>query len=223
MSQKFFNPASKFGGFDGWEIQNENPTTGQDRAQALGADGDEIASHLHNTKTTVTESFVCIEDEAEIPDCGKIVSGWHIDTVTVTLSNTGFATMSVTGHKHGTANHANCRNYAGTYTEVASMFGCPDELPCCTIPADAGVRSVTYTKSVNHVDELGSDGEWLAADNYDGTESFQVELCDAPAANTFKAKTGWDATSLGSTRGNTVAETASGTFEKHIAHTVAST
>lgn len=215
MAQKFFNPTSKFGGFTGWEIQNANPNTGKDRAQVLGADGDEVASRLHNTKTTVTENFTCKADNAVIPDCGTIANGFHIDSVTVTLTNAGFATMSVTGHKHGTTAHTACRTYTGTLTSVASMFGCPSTIPCCTIPNGAGVRTVTYTKLVNHQDELGSAGEWLAGDNYDGKETFTVELSDD---GVLTAATGWDATSIGGTQGNTAIETATGTFEKHINH-----
>ena len=36
------------------------------------------------------------------------------------------------------------------------------------IPTDAGVRSFTYNLKLNHVDEPGSQGNFLAGDNYDG-------------------------------------------------------
>lgn len=218
MAQAFFNPESKFGGFEGWEIQQSNPTTGKDRAQALGADGDEIASKLHNTKTSITENFVAVEDGAVIPSVGAIAGGYHIDSISVTLSNTGFATMSVTGHKHGSTVHPACRTYTGTLATVAAIFGAPATVPCATIPTGAGVRSVTYALAVNHIDELNNVGEFLAGDNYDGNETYTIELCDN---GVLTAKDGWDETSIGGGQGNTAAETATGTFVKHLAHNAA--
>jgi len=218
MATKFFNPADPFGIATGtgakWATQNQNPTTTQDRAQWLKANGDEGGKQLHNAKTTVTATYVATDAAATIPAFGEIKNGWHIDNVSVTYSNTGFAQMSLTGHKHGSSAHAACHTYTGSLATIGTLFGCPAAPVGCTIPANAGIRSVNYVLTGNHIDELGSAGEWLGADNYDGNETSTVELCDS---GTLTEADGWDATSVGNTEGNTQAETASGTFVKHIA------
>lgn len=214
-AQAFFNPESAFGEFAGWEIQTVNPTTQRQRAQALGKDGDEIASKTYDHRTTASATFVATADNAEIPKAGAIVGGYHIDTITVNFTNTDYVHMTVQGHKHGTAAHATCRTYTGSLTTIGTKFGCPATLEGLAIPAGAGVRSYTYTLTCNHVDELGRQGDFLAADNYDGSETAECELCET---GDIAAAEGWDLVTDGHTRGNTQAETATATAERHIAH-----
>ena len=214
-AQAFFNPTTLAGLLSGWEIQTDQITTSRQRAQALGADGDEIASQLFDQKATISIPFVATSASAAIPKAGQILGGFHIDTVTVNFTNTTFVTMTLAGHKHGSSNHPACRTYTGSLTTVGVLFGCPAAPVGLSIPSGAGVRSYTYTLSVNHVDELGSQGNFLAADNYDGTETAEVELCDT---GDVAADTGWDLVTNGHNRGNTQAETSSGTAEHHIAH-----
>lgn len=220
-STSFFNPTSPFGDLTGWEIQTSNPTTGNTRAQALGADGDEIASQTHDAKTTATATYTATATTAAIPKAGNVVNGWHIDSVQVVWNNTAFAQMTLTGHKHGNSStHTRTggtppRKYTGSLATVGTLFGCPSAPLGVVIPTGAGVRTVTYNLTVNHIDELGSDGNWLDGNNYDGTETVDVELCDS---GTIEAADGWDLTSVGNNEGNTAAETASATVEKHLAH-----
>lgn len=216
MSVAFFNPESPFGTLTGWEIQNNNPNKTQDRAQALGASGDESASKLHNEKKSESASYVLATAAGcKIPKFGEILNGYHVDSVSIKFTNTGFVTMDVAGHKHGNGStaHPSCRTYTGSLTTIATNFGCPSTVPGAEIPSGAGVRSVTWTLDGNHVDELGSAGEFLAGDNYDGKETTTVELCDG---GTITAKTGWDCTTSSNSFGNTSAATASATVEKHI-------
>lgn len=224
MSTSFFNPTSPFGTLTGWEIQSNNPTTTQDRAQALKANGDENKSKLYNEKTSVSASYVASGSPSDtiaatgIPKFGAILNGYHVDSVSVKMTNTGFAQLDITGHKHGTANHPACRTYTSSLTSVP-VFGCPASVPGVTIPSGAGVRSVTYTLDGNHIDEPGSSGGFLAAENHDGKETVSVELCDS---GTITAATGWDMTSVGNGFSNTAAATASATVEKHLQGTAAS-
>ena len=219
---KFFNPTNPFGNLTGWEIQTSNPTTGTTRAQALGADGNEIAHHNHDKKTTATATYTATIDTAEIPKAGSVVNGWHIDSVAIAWSNQGFCQMTLTGHKHGSnTTHKRTggltpRIATSSLTNIGTMFGCPDSPVGVQVPSGAGVRSVNYTLTVNHVDELGSDGEWLDGDNYDGTETVDVELCDS---GLMEAATGWDLNSVGNNEGNTAACASTATAEKHIACT----
>lgn len=220
MGQEFFAPVSPFGEIDGWEVQGDNPTTAQQRAQALGSDGDEIAHKEFDKKTSYSATYVCAEDGAELPMFGDVLNGVHIDQVAVTFGNQAFVTMTVTGHKHGSANHPACRKYKGSLTAIASKFGCPSTIVGLTFPTGAGVNSITYTLTGQHVDVPGSQGEFLAADNYDGVETVDVELCDS---GEITASTGWSLTSAGHGKSNTAATTASATAEHHLAHQTSST
>ncbi len=216
MATTFFGPTSPFGTLTGWEVQDDNPTTTQTRAQALGSDGDEIAKRLHDAKTTVTANYTLKNATGcKIPKFGEILGGYHVDSVTITFGNTAFVTMSLTGHKHGASAHPACRTYTGSLAQIASNFGCPSSVVGMTLPANAGVRSMTYNLQGNHQDELGSAGDFLAADNYDGYETVDCELCDS---GTISAAAGWDLTSVSNGFSNTAATTASATVEKHIAH-----
>ena len=219
-AQAFFNPTSPFGSLTGWSVQNENPTTGTTRAQALGQTGLEVASRLHDKKSNVTATYVATAADAPIPRVGQVLNGYHVDSINVSYSNTAFAQMTLTGHKHmDVANDTHGatgkvpRQFAGSLTTVGTLFGCPSAPLGVIIPTGAGVRTMTYNLTVNHVDELNSSGGWLNGDNYDPTETVEVELCDS---GTITAAAGWDLTSAGNTLGNTAAETATATAEKHI-------
>ena len=214
-AQAFFNPTSLVGLLTGWEVQTDQITTSRQRAQALGADGDEIASQTFDERTTISVPFVATADNAAIPKAGQIIGGFHIDSATVNFTNTAFVTMTIAAHKHGSADHPAGRTYTGSLTTIGCKFGCPASPVGVSIPTGAGVRSYTYTLTANHVDELGSQGNYLASDNYDGTETAEVELCDT---GEITAAQGWDLVSNGHTRGNTQAETSTATAERHIAH-----
>lgn len=217
MATKFFNPADPFGIATGngvkWEVQNSAPTTTKDRAQALKANGDELASQQYNARTSVSATYIARAADAPVPKFGAILGGYHVDSVAVSFTNTGYATMTLAGHKHGVAAHPTCRTYTGSLTTIGVLFGCPSTIVGCTIPAGAGVRSVQYALQGNHIDELGSAGDFLAAENHDGNETVTVELCDS---GTITPATGWDCSSVGNSEGNTAAETSTGTFEKHL-------
>lgn len=215
MAQEFFAPSNPFS-ISGWAVQNENASNSRTRAQALGADGDEIKSKLHDEKNSVSCTFVAESEDAPIPVVGSILGGYHIDTVAVNYTNTAFATMTVTAHKHNGTAHESCRTYKGTLETVGTLFGCPATLPCCTV-SDA-LRSVTYNITANHQDETGASGEHLKGNNYDGSESFDVEMVDN---GVITAADGWDCTTDNINKTNTTATTSSASFEKHIKHTAA--
>jgi len=219
-AQAFFNPTSPFGSLTGWSVQTENPTTANTRAQALGQTGLEIASRMHDSRSNVSATYVATAADAAIPHAGQVLNGYHVDSVQVSYSNTAFAQMTITGHKHvdvSGQSHGMTgkvpRQFAGSLTTVGTLFGCPSTPLGVIIPTGAGVRTMTYNLSVNHVDELNSEGKWLNGDNYDPTETVEVELCDT---GVITAAAGWDLTSAGNTRGNTAAETSTATAEKHI-------
>lgn len=219
-STEFFNPSDPFG-LSGWECQSDDIRTSYQRAQALDRKGNECAHRTYGGQTSITIPYVITADNAVIPKVGLVagsaeVGFWHIDKITVTFTNNDFVKMSIEAHKHeGGSSHAasSCRTYTGSLGAIASQFGCPATICGLTIPADAGVRSITYTLECNHVDEPGSQGDWLAGDNYDGKETVSVELCDTQA---LTAATGWDLMNKGSNPSNTGATASSGDAEHHL-------
>lgn len=219
MATAYFETTSPFGNLTGWELQTANTSDTHTRAQALGADGDECAKKLHDAKTSVTATYTLkTKTSCNIPKFGEILNGYHIDSVSIAFTNTGFVQMTVTGHKHGSTAHQACRTYTGSLTTIASEFGCPSLPTGMKTPTAAGVRSVTYNLTGNHDDQLGAAGEWLCGDNYDGVETVDIELCDS---TTIVAETGWDVVTGGKNVGNTIATATSATLEHHIAHNTA--
>lgn len=217
----FFNPVSPFGTLTGWEVQGDTPSTSVQRAQSLGADGDEIASRTFDSKETVSANYVVDSSAASvaIPKAGAVIGGYHVDSVSIQFTQNDFVKMTVSGHKHGGNSHAagSCRMYTGTLDTVPVRFGCPDadDIVGLVVPADCGVRSYTYTVSCQHVDEPGSSGNWLAGDNYDGVETAEIELCDTADV---AAASGWTLTAKSKPRTNTGAQSSSGSAEHHLQH-----
>lgn len=225
MAQQFFNPTSPFGEtgiWAKWEVQPVNTSTVKQRAQALKKDGDELASQLYGGRENITVNFVIKATGATVPNAGSVHGGYHIDSVQVVFNQNDFVRMTVNAHKHsGASSHvaSSCREYASTLGEIDAVFGCPDEIMACTVPTGAGVRSITYNLTCNHVDEPNSTGGFLAGDNYDGTETVDIELCDTTQVT---AASGWDLLTGTADKGPTVAQTMSASLEHHLAHVVVS-
>ena len=221
-TQEFFNPEQVFGSdtaFSKWEVQTDNPNTTVQRAQALKSGGDELDHKEYDAKTSESVTFTAKDDTAEIPPVGKVVNGWHIDTVVITWGNTVFCQMTITCHKHGTSAHDATRYYTATLQNIGCKFGCPATITGLIIPTGAGVRSVTLSLGVNHVDEPDRQGDHLAAGNYDGSETVECELCDSGVIYADEDN-GWTLMSLNHQRTNTAAEATSGSAEHHIQGTL---
>ena len=223
-SQAFFNPEEIFGSdpiFVNWEVQTDNPNTTVQRAQALNKSGDELAHREYDAKTSESVTFTAKSDGAIIPPVGKVVNGWHIDTVVIRWQNTAFCQMTITCHKHGSAAHDATRFYKGSLETIGCMFGCPATVIGLVIPTGAGVRTVSYSLGVNHVDEPDRQGDHLAAGNYDGSESVDCELCDSGVIEADEEH-GWTLMTLNHQRANTAAEATSATAEHHLQGTAPS-
>ena len=217
-SQAFFDPASPFGALADWECQSENPQETCQRAQALKSNGDELRSKNFNHKTTVSADYTANAATAAIPKAGAVLNGFHVDTVTVKYNQNDFAKMTITGHKHGSpaANHPACRTYTGSLATVGVIFGCPATLPGILNVSGAGVRSATYTLGCSHIDEPGSQGEFLAAGNHDGVETSEVEFCDTLGATGADTTNGWSLSTRNTSLGNTQADAVTVSAEHHI-------
>ena len=228
----FFDPDNTLA-FTGWERQTPQKSTSTQRASALGADGDEIASRDYGAQTQIPANFVAVAvtGNLTLPVCGEIVGGFHVDGFTLTYNQAGFPTLSVTAHKHGSDSHDTCRKYTPTLA-CPAQFGIPDldddnetSFAGFVSSATVGMRSLTYSMQVNHVDENKGDGSHLAGDNYDATETVSFETTGittitAPSAGT--GETSWTCTSDGENTSNVAASTTSASFTRHVAHTVVS-
>lgn len=232
---KMFAPEGKvLASSDSWEIQTgANPTISRQRAQALGSDGDEIAAAQYGAQIQYSEHGVAKISTGSftIPAGGAIVNGAHVDSVDVSYSQTDFPSIDVSSHQHASvagvaAIHGTCRTYTSTVVLPARAIGVPttlDDTDGNTIfemPSGCGMRSLKYSLKVNHVDEPGSAGDHLAAENYDGTETLTLEFTgDVAIADLNIDTTNWMLPeSSGLSSGNTSATTTSVTLVRHIAH-----
>lgn len=221
----FFNPVDPFALAD-WNIQNNSPTRSQERAQALKSDGDECASKTYGAKEEQTATYKgCrITGMLALPAVGTVsADGWHLDSWTLTMSNTDWPELSITMHKHGNGKShtpASCRLYRPTLQlSVGGMGILRTGLGEFSISAEdmaVGITSVTYGLSVTHVDEAGDDGNWLAGENRDGVETFSITITGVGA--TITAPSGWDEMTHGRTADNTAADTETYEYEHHVSH-----
>lgn len=220
----FFNPDAGLA-LEGWELQSVNYTHGYERAQALKSDGDELKATTYGGRRSLTCEYVISAANAVLPKCGQIIDGSHIDTFSVTWSQSDYVRLSVSCHRHEYGAHPACRTYSPTadiQSLLANDFGCPDTITGISLAttdeegnAVVGIRSVTYSCSVNHIDESDAGGEFLAAENHDGTETIEAEFC---SATTPMPADGWYMTSVTDNQSNTAAETYSISVTRHIAH-----
>lgn len=238
---EYFNATSPFGNFTGWAVTNgANPTTTKQRAQALGADGDELRHKGYDKRQTLSATYTSTlipgstATYLTLPSVGTVVNGAHIDSISVAYSQTGFPTLTVSGHKHldGNAHVAGgCRTYAASVQLPAVEFGVPSVIPnvgtgagnafALDDEAEIGMRSLTYTLGLQHVDDLDGQGEHLAGDNYDGVETLAIELTGTGTLGTdFEIGDDWFDDSIGETPSNTAATTTSLSLSHHVAHTV---
>lgn len=212
---QFFNPDALIT-LSGWMRQTSRDSKTQERASVLGPDGDEVASHLFEEQHNITVPLVSTATTGNLtlPKLGQIINGYHIDGFTLTYNQGGFPQIEINAHKHGSSAHDTCRTYTPSI-QAPACFGIPSTFGSFSVGSNYGMRSLTYSCSVNHVDENKGDGDHLAGDNYDGTEEVSIETT---GVTTIEAPTGWTCDSSETNRSNVAAETASASFSHHLTH-----
>jgi hypothetical protein len=222
----FFNPTDLAGILDAsWEVQGSTPTTASERAATPKSTGDEATSKIYNPKTSYSVEAEC-PDEAELvlPIVGTVsATGWHLDGFSLALSATGWPRITLTIHKHaGAATHAagGCRTYTPTLT-ITGGFGIDRTgLGFALAVGDTaiGFQSVGYSVECTHEDVTGDGGEWLAGENRDGVEKFNMTLTGSGATVTAPtdATHAWDLLSKAVPTSNTSADSESFEYEHHI-------
>jgi len=187
-----------------WAWQGASPATNLQRAQALGATGQEVAHQLYDSTDTVTENWMAKDVVAlAIPDLGSSVDGYIITDITVATSNTGFATLAITGHKHtdGTPTYTAATGFAAL---VTAAFGALE------LSGGSGVlNSSSIQATCAHAEAKGADGNNIAGENYQGminvTETFidggaLGVTYDVTSTSTEETNTGYQVTTITGTK-----------------------
>lgn len=217
----FFNPVDALGLANGWVIQSDGVKTSQQRAQGLKADGDEAAKKLYDKKGTVSLTYENFTPEGELvlPSVGEIKNGYHIDSLNLSPQVTGWPVLTIEAHKHlGGATHADasCRIYKPSLTFEAGWgiergFGGFDLAIGDTA---IGVKTTSYSLTCTHVDEL-HQGVWIAGENRDGVEKFDIAFTGVGATITPPAS--WDRIDDGTDRTNQASDSDTASYEHHVA------
>jgi hypothetical protein len=211
----FFAPTGLLAG-GGWIIQNNAPGKGSQRASGIGASGDEVAKALYDVRETLTETYKLFSGEGTLPALGTVVSGWHIDSVRVSLSATDWPSMTITAHKHTDGvGHADMKTYTASITAPAAAWGVPAAPFGITVGTlnTVGVSSAEYNFSVTHVDELAA-GKQIGAQNRDAVEKLSVTYV---GTTTPTGPDGWDEMETGTNASNEAASGGSASWEHHVA------
>lgn len=205
-----------------WTIQSVNPSTTKERVQGLGADGDEVASALYGERNTDSVTYKCYSASGNLalPKIGDVDTdtGWHIDSVALTLSASDYPTIVVGIHKHGAKKHTACRTYTPSLTIPAGR-GIPAGVAgFTTTDIGVGISAFAYNITATHVDATDGNGDYLAADNCTGMETVSMTLTGTA---TITSPTGWDCTSDAKTESNTSNDTESLEYTHALAHDTA--
>jgi hypothetical protein len=151
-----------------WAWQGASPANSLQRAQALGATGQEVAASLYDSTDTVTENWMAKDTvDLAIPDLGAVVDDYVITDITIATSNTGFATLAITGHKHtdGTPTFTAATGYAALIT---AAFG------ALNLSGATGASGVLNSSSLQvtcqHAEAKGADGNNVAGENYNAMQ-----------------------------------------------------
>jgi len=217
----FFEPVDILGLGTGWEVQENNITHSNQRAQGLDATGDEAASKVYDGKsagTIVYELHEATEPLQALPPIGSVQGGYHIDGGQVVYNPVGWPRVTFNVHQHDDNAHADTLRQFTPSLALVPAFGCPRTLGGITVPSDAGIRSVTHGFGITHTDELDGAGDHLAGENRDGMETLAYDFTGPQGVIT--APVGWDEMSIGDVDANTAAETGSYAWEIHAATAV---
>ena len=162
-----------------WVRQGSNPANEKQRAMALGATGQEVASTLYDETDNVSESWVAKDTvDLAIPDLGSVVDLYVVTSIKLSTSNTGYATLDITAHKH-TDGTPGMTCATGGAALITAAFGALT-LGCST----SGVlnsSSIEYT--CQHGEAKGATGNNVAGENYDAKQVVTLTYIDGGVAS----------------------------------------
>ncbi len=191
-----FGTSSQFGTLTNWAPQSPTITVAEQRANALGQYGDEVAYKLYDKRTDVSQEFVA-SNAATAPtvptNIGDLLGGNIVTGISISTSATDFVKMTLTGHNHdGTNAHTNALRKVAHGISLSKAFGAIDFLGG-TAGSAATVESSTCDISCQHEDIQTEDGAHAAGQNYDARITATTTWHGVP---TTPAGTGWSVTSV---------------------------
>lgn len=194
-----FGAAQSFGTVTGWAEQSSDSAVNKDRAVALSRIGNEVASTLYNQRTEVSTPYVCTSNTNTVPAIiGSLVNSLTLTEIQINTTNTGYATMTLTGHNHATNAHADTLQQAAHSIAVAAAFGATDFLGG-TAGSDAAVKSGNITISCDHTDVEDADGDHLIGNNHNGKIVAETVWTGVPSDT---AASGWDKVTVSTATNN---------------------
>jgi len=162
-----------------WVRQDSNPATEKQRASALDAMGQEVASTLYDETDNITENWVAKDVvDLAIPDLGSVVDNYVVTSIRLATSNTGYATLAITAHKHtdGTPGQT-CAT--GGAALITAAFGA---LPLgCSTSGTLNSSSIEYT--CQHAEAKGATGSNVAGENYNAMQTVTLSYIDGGVAS----------------------------------------
>jgi len=220
IALSFFNPTDVLNLGGDWIQQENNITHSLQRAQGLGATGDEAANKTHGGGSAGSVVYECHAETGNLtlPNAGKVAGGVHIDNMQLTYQPSGWPRLTCNVHQHDDNAHADTLNqFVGSVT-LPAQFGIPTTV-LTGVPATCGLKGLTYTLGCTHQDE-DVNGNHLAGENRDGIETLSVEAT-GDIGDAVDDPTDFDSMSDGDTKSNTAVQGTSLAWEKHIARYVA--
>lgn len=162
-----------------WERQSSNPANEKQRANALDALGEEVASTLYDETDRVTEMWVAKDTVAlDIPDLGAVVDDYVVTSIKLTTSNTAYATLEITGHKHTDGTPAQTCATGGAAL-ITAAYGALT-LGCST---SGTLNSSSITYECQHAEAKGATGNTVAGENYDAKQTVELVYIDGGVAS----------------------------------------
>lgn len=179
-----------------WERQSSNPANEKQRAQALGATGQEVAHTLYDSTDRVTENWIAKDAvDLAIPAIGAVVDDYVITDITVATSNTGFATLAITGHKHtdGTPSYTADTGFAALLTAAYGALNLAG-----ATGSSGTLNSSSIQATCQHAEAKGATGDNIAGENYNCMMTCTQTYIDGGVMDTT-----WDVTSTSTAETNT--------------------
>lgn len=188
-----FGATSKFGTITGWNPQGATKTKTSQRASALDGKGNEVVSSLYDERTEYSQEFRANTVSAPTipPTIGALIGECVLTGISISMSGTDFASMTLTGHQHRYHAHADTLQQASHGITLTSGFGAEDLLGG-TAGDSADVESATVEITCQHKDSTDGSGNHLVGENYTAMITASTTWVGKP---TIGVGAGWDETS----------------------------
>ena len=198
-----FGASDGFGALVGWELQGSGSGVISDRAAVLDDTGNEADSILFNERTEGSSTYQSnLSGSAPtIPaSIGALVNGLVLTSISLSTTQNGHVTMTLTGHNHTENAHAAEPALASVAHGVTldDGFGVTDFFGG-TAGDNAAPISSNLTISCEHADVQDEVGDHFVGENYNPRMSGSVQWAGVPTSTDDAS---WDVTTKTTDTGN---------------------